>query len=73
MFESSGTALAKEKESEWWSIEGDMEKLEIVGPWSGTEGGSVDSKREICQEEREKPKEVEMEMDDDVLQEEREC
>ena len=34
------------KESDWWSIdlEGDMEKLEVIGPWSGTEGGSVDPK-----------------------------
>ena len=44
---SSWTALAKEKERGWWSIdlEGDMEKLEVVGPWSGTEGGFVDPKK----------------------------
>ena len=48
--ESSWTALAKEKERGWWSIdlEGEMEKLEVIGPgpWSGTEGGSVDPQRE---------------------------
>ena len=48
-----------------------MEKLEVVGPWFGTEGGSVDPKRKMGHEEKEKPKEVAMEMDDDVLQEER--
>ena len=47
MSESSRTALAKEKERDWWSIdlEGETEKL-VVGPWSGTEGGSVDPRRE---------------------------
>ena len=42
--ESSWTALAKGKERDWWSIdlEGEMEKLEVTGPWSGTEGGSLD-------------------------------
>ena len=42
--ESSWTALAKGKGRGWWSIdlEGDMEMLEVIGPWSGTEGGSVD-------------------------------
>ena len=46
MSESSWTALAKENERDWWSIdlEGEVEKLEVVGPWSGTEGGSVDPK-----------------------------
>ena len=46
MSESSWTALAKGKERYWWSIDlvRDMEKLEVVGPWSGTEGGSVDPK-----------------------------
>ena len=50
MSESSCTALARiwqgEKERDWWSIdlEGEMEKLEVMGPWSGTEGGSVDLK-----------------------------
>ena len=44
MSESSWTALAKGKERNWWSIdlEGEMEMLEVVGPWSRTEGGSVD-------------------------------
>ena len=47
MSESSWTALAKEKERDWWSIdqEGDMEKLE-VDPW-------------IVKGREEKPKEVE--------------
>ena len=46
MSESSWTALAKEKERDWWSIdlEGYMGKLEVEGPWSGTEGGSVEPK-----------------------------
>ena len=72
MSESSWAALAKGKERDWWSIdvEGDMDKLEVAGPWSGTEGGSVDPKWKIGNEEKEKPKEVEMEMNDDVLQEE---
>ena len=48
-----------------------MEKLEVVGRWSGTEGGSVDPNRKMGHEVKEKPKEVEMEMDDDVLQEDR--
>ena len=44
--ESSWTAVAKSKERGWWSIdvEGEMEKLGVTGPWSGTEGGSVDPK-----------------------------
>ena len=72
MSESSRTALAKGKERDWWSIdlEGDMEKLEVVGLWSGTGGGSVDPKRIMGHEESEKPKEAEMEMDGDVPQEE---
>ena len=46
MSELSWTALSKKKESDWWSIdlEHDMEKLEVVGPWSGTEGGSANPK-----------------------------
>ena len=52
-----------------------MEKLEVVGPWSGTEGGSVDPKgkmgyRSVVRVESEKPKEAEMEVDGDVPQEE---
>ena len=44
--ESPLTVLAKGKEKSWWSIdlEGEMEKLEVVGLWSGTEGGSLDPK-----------------------------
>ena len=47
--ESSCIALANGKERGWWSIdlEGEMEKLEVIGPWSGTEGGSVDPEGEI--------------------------
>ena len=47
--EFSWAALAKGKENGWWSIdlEGEMEKLEVIGPWSGTEGGSVDPKGEM--------------------------
>lgn len=47
-----------------------MEKLEVVGFLSGTEGGSVDPKRNLGHEVKKKPKEVEMELDDDVLEEE---
>ena len=50
---------------------GDMEKLEVAGPWPGTEGGSMDPTRKMGHEVKEKPKEVEMEMEDDVPQEER--
>ena len=81
MSESSWTALAKGKERDWRSIdlEGDMEKLEVVGPWSGTEGGSVGPQRKIghrsvrtkiAREESDKPKEAEMKVDGEVLQEE---
>ena len=51
MSESSWTALAKGQEKDWWSIdlEGDMEKLEVVGPWSGTEGGSMDPKAVVVE------------------------
>ena len=54
MSEASWTALAKAKERDWWSIdlEGDMEKLEVLGPWSGTVGGSVDPKRKVGNEVR---------------------
>ena len=46
MSESSWTVLARGTEKGWWSIdlEGEMEKLKVRGPWSGTEGGSVDPK-----------------------------
>ena len=68
MSESSWT-LAKGKERGWWSIdlEGETEKLEVIGPWSGTEGGSVDSKgkmshtlvrKEAAREKSEKLKEA---------------
>ena len=44
--ESSWTALAKGKERDWWSVdlEGEIEKLEVVGHLTRTEGGSVDPK-----------------------------
>ena len=62
MSESSGTALAKGKERDWWSIdlEGEMEKLEVVGP---CEGGSVDPKRWplVAREESEMSKEAQEE------------
>ena len=72
MSESSSTALAKGKERDWWSI--DLEG----GPWSGTEGGSVDPKGKMdhrsartkfAREESEKPKEAEMDVDGAVRQE----
>ena len=49
MSEPSWTALTKRKERDWWGIdlEGEMAKLEVVCPWSRTEGGSVDPKGEI--------------------------
>ena len=80
MSESSWTVLAKRKERGWWSIdlEGDTEKLEVEGPWSGTKGGSVDPKgkmgrrsarTKVAREESAKPKEAQMEVDGDVGQE----
>ena len=49
MSESSWTSLVKEKERGWWSVdlEGEMEKLEVIGGLSGTEGGSVDPERKM--------------------------
>ena len=49
MSKSSWTALAKGKERYWWSIdlEGEVEKLEVRGPWSVTKGDSVDPKGEV--------------------------
>ena len=52
------------------SLEVEMEKLEVAGPWSRPESGSVDPKGKMGHEEKEKPKEVEMAVDDDVPQEE---
>ena len=79
MSESSWTALAKGKERNWWSIdlEGEVEKLEVTGPWSGTEGDSVDPKGEVghrsdrtkaSREEKERLKEDETEVDGDAPQ-----
>ena len=54
-------------------------KLEVVGPWSETEGGSVDSKGKMgyrsarvkaARKESEKLKKAEMEVDGEVPQEE---
>ena len=49
MSESSWTALAKGKERDWWSIdlEGEVEKLEVIGPCSVTEGDSMDPKGKV--------------------------
>ena len=49
MSESSWTSLAKGKERYWWSVdlEGDMEKPDVEGLLSGTEGASVDPKRKM--------------------------
>ena len=80
MSKSSWIALVKEKDTDWWSIdpEGQMGKLEVVGLWSGTEGGFVDPKgkmghrsarTKVTKEESEKPKEAEMEVDGAVPQE----
>ena len=59
-----------------WSVK--WERLEVVGPWSGSEDGSVDPKRKMghksaraknAYEESEKPKEAEMEVYHAVPQE----
>ena len=49
MSASSWTALANVKERDWWSIdlEGEVEKLEVSGPWSGTTVDSVEPKGEM--------------------------
>ena len=67
MSESSWTALLKVKN--WLSIDlkGEVEKLEVIGPWSRTEGGSVDPKGG---EKSELLKEAEMEVDGEAPQEE---
>ena len=71
--ESSWTTLAKGKDRGWWSsdLEGEMEKLEVIGPWSGTEGrgyprGNMahsSARIKTAREEGEKLKESEMEVD----------
>ena len=81
MSESSWTALAKGKERGWCSIDLELEKekLEVVGPWSRTDGGSVDPKGKIghrsartkvTKEESEKPTEAEMEVVDGAVPQE---
>ena len=54
-----------------------MEKLEVIGPWSRTEGDSVDPKGEMghrsarvkaAREERRKLKEADMEVDGEAPQ-----
>ena len=78
--ESSWIGLANWKERGWWSInlEGEMEKLEVVGPLSRTEGGSVDPSGKmshrsdptnVTKEEKEELKEAEMEVDGAMPQE----
>ena len=85
--ESSWTALAKKKERYWWNVdlEGEKEKLEVVGLLFMTEGGSLDPKGKMChwsarikitKEESEEPKgagnekqKKEMEVDEATLQE----
>ena len=75
------SALAKEKERDWWNIgvEVEVEKLEVSGPWSGTRGDSVEPRGEMGhksdrtkvtreEEEKEKLKEDEMEVDADAPQ-----
>ena len=80
MSASSWTALAKEKERGWWctDLEDEMEKLEVIGQWSRTEGGSADPKGKMghrsartkaAREESEKLTEAEMEVDGEVLRE----
>ena len=77
MSESSWTALAKWKERDWWSIdlEGEVQKVEVICPWSGTKGDSVEPKGEmghksdrtmVIREAEEKFKEDEMEVDVDA-------
>ena len=74
--ESSWTALAK---GEGTAVEGEVEKLEVSGPWFGTKGDSLDPKGKMGQKsdcgkvtrvEKEKLKEDEMNMDVDAPQEE---
>ena len=67
-----GLLWQKGKERDWWSVdlEGEMEKPEVVGHLPRTEGGFVDPKGKMGHEVKEKPKELEMEMEDDVPQEE---
>ena len=47
--EESWTALAKGKERDWWSIdlEGEVKELEVGGPWTLTEGNSMDPEGEM--------------------------
>ena len=79
MSELSWTALAEGKERDWWSIdlEGEVKKVEVRGPWSVTEGDSVETKGEVghksdrtkvAREEKEKLKQDEMEVDVDASQ-----
>ena len=73
----SVVVTGKERGCRSVDLEGDMEKLEVVGPWSSTEGGSVDPKWKVghrsarvkaAREESEKLKEAEMEVDGEVPQ-----
>ena len=46
MSASSWTSPARWKERDWWcaDLEGEMEKLEVKGGFSGAEGGSMVTK-----------------------------
>ena len=72
---SSWTALARGRERDWWSSEpeGEVEKPEVIGLWSATEGVSTDPEGEgshsmirtkITREHREEQMKVERETDD---------
>ena len=47
--ETSWTAVAKEKERDWWNIdlEGEVEELEVGCPWTVTKGDSMDPEGEM--------------------------
>ena len=74
MSESSWIALAKGKGRDWWSIDldGEVEKLEVRGPWSVTEGpkvevGHASDRTKVAREGKEKLKEDWMEVGERVL------
>ena len=77
--EASWTAVAKEKERAWWSVdpEGEAEELEVKGPGSVTDSCSVDGEMrqqdprwKAAKEEKEKLKVADMEVDEESCQEE---
>ena len=69
--EASWTALAKEKERDWWSIdlEGEVEELEVGCPWTVTEGDSVDPEGEMNHQSEGKKTAVEEEENWEKLRE----